>query len=223
MALPVMNALGFEVLTGLEERPTTLTLLRHGETEANVSGIYQGITDGPLTIRGRVQAARAAARLNSEVPKATHIVSSPLSRAVETAQCVARALELPVTIDDRLREIDFGIWEGKTYDALHADAKVWAGLRTDPDFLLERGESTREAANRLIAVIKDALKSKQGTHVILVGHGGAFCAGLAAIFCRQSRIGEDFLLENCGITRLVVAGYPQLKLNNYTAHLKVEI
>ena len=89
---------------------TILFLLRHGETEWNRSGRYQGRSDPELTPNGEAQARRAAkllARLNLAA-----IAVSPLKRAYVTASIVAERLGLPITTDERLVEMGYGDWEG---------------------------------------------------------------------------------------------------------------
>jgi broad specificity phosphatase PhoE len=99
-------------------------LVRHGQTEFNVARRYQGQGDSPLTLLGQMQAKRMGERLASLVGDAAgwRIVSSPLGRAVQTAQIIARALggAAPLAIDARLAEVGMGEWDGLTYEELEA-------------------------------------------------------------------------------------------------------
>ena len=88
----------------------SLLLIRHGETEWNRQGWYQGQSDPPLSSQGQAQALTLARHLENS--KATALISSPLGRAQETAKAIANALALTPTIDSRLAEISFGDWEG---------------------------------------------------------------------------------------------------------------
>jgi broad specificity phosphatase PhoE len=94
--------------------PHELYLLRHGETEWNREGRIQGSQDSPLTARGRAQATAQADILAREVPQMWQLARycSPLRRARDTARIALDGL-VPV-IDRRLREVDFGAWEGLT-------------------------------------------------------------------------------------------------------------
>jgi len=91
---------------------TTLYIARHGETEWNRAGKLQGHQDSPLTARGHHQAESLAVALNNK--QITRVYSSDLGRAIQTARAVAKHLEVELIIDERLRERNFGILEGKT-------------------------------------------------------------------------------------------------------------
>src|ERR1039458_7774364 len=93
--------------------PTVTLLLRHGQTPLSVQKRYAGASDVPLTDTGVDQAAAAAKRLASAGIGA--IVSSPLQRAVRTAEEVASVTGVPVVTDEGFRETDFGAWEGLTF------------------------------------------------------------------------------------------------------------
>ena len=109
---------------------TTLLLARHGETDWNRDHRWQGHSDPPLNETGRRQAAALAAQLTD----LDAIYSSDTERAHETAGIVAERLDLPVTTDERLREVSFGDWEGLTraeIDARFADGFTrWASGET---------------------------------------------------------------------------------------------
>ena len=89
-----------------------IIVLRHGETEDNAAGIWQGHRDSHLSSTGRAQAAAAAAALMAYRPSV--IVSSDLSRAYDTARAVAELCDLPIRKDPRLREVNVGEWSGLT-------------------------------------------------------------------------------------------------------------
>lgn len=148
-------------------------LLRHGQTEFNLEGRYQGQSDSPLTDQGRRQ-ARANGSLLAEHIGSAPIWTSPLPRALETAQLVAKALpKAEIHLDERLREVSFGVWEGMT----RADiAAGWPNVRKQhPPRLWKlfapEGERIESLMSRLDAVLRDAAKMKGD--LILVGHGVA--------------------------------------------------
>ena len=94
-------------------------LVRHGETEMNVKGCYYGITDAPLTDKGRKQAALLGSHFQDTAWD--RVVVSPLSRAMETALLAAGHMKDSFEMEERLKEQDFGIFEGKTYRELCED------------------------------------------------------------------------------------------------------
>ena len=103
-----------------------LVLLRHGESEGNAARQLVGRNDSPLTDRGRAQAAAMAGALGT----VGRLISSPLARARTTA--AALALDLPVEVDERWIEIDYGRYDGEPLGAVPAE--VWTRWRADPDF-----------------------------------------------------------------------------------------
>jgi broad specificity phosphatase PhoE len=145
-------------------------LLRHGETEWNHEGRYQGRLDSPLTMRGRDQARALgdllAASLDDIAP--VMLVSSPLGRAVETATIVAARLGLSFTTDARLREISLGAWDGlsRAEIAERFPTPLQRATRYDWYFRSPDGESFEAAAARL----SDWLNSL-ATPTIAVTHG----------------------------------------------------
>ena len=133
-------------------------LFRHGQTDMNAAGRWQGCgIDLPLNATGREQAAELAAELKSAGLEV--IFSSPLKRAVETAEIVAEALNVPVCIENGLIEGCFGEAEGKTKQEINSlfpqTAEQWHSL--EPDFMDVRfkgGESKREIQQRILKSLK---------------------------------------------------------------------
>jgi probable phosphoglycerate mutase len=150
--------------------PTAFWFIRHGETDWNAQNLSQGDIDIPLNAVGRAQAQSAAA-LMAEHEIAT-IVSSSLSRALDTALAVAAVTGVPVETDDGLRETKFGEQEGKPmgdwYDDWIAGTYTPAGAETFADL---RARAVA-ALNR--AIIKPA-------PVLVVAHGGLFRAVRSAM------------------------------------------
>jgi broad specificity phosphatase PhoE len=167
---------------------TTLLLVRHGETDWNREHRVQGHTDVPLNARGREQALALAVDL-ADVPLAG-IYCSDLSRAHETAVAVAVARGLEVVIDPRLREKNFGSWEGLT------DVEI--GERF-PDAVRGRwgdGETTDEVGARAIEAI-EVIRARHGdATVLVVSHGGPLRAILAYLGVEHAPI------LNCQVFRV---------------------
>ena len=129
---------------------TDVFLVRHGESLSNVEGRLCGIPPGPgLTERGRQQAEAAARRLLGRGVRPSRIVSSPLARAIQSAEPLARATGLKVELHDALREVTFGAWEGMRTDDLWADEgfRAWC---LDPERVTPPGgERLSEVAWRV--------------------------------------------------------------------------
>jgi probable phosphoglycerate mutase len=139
--------------------------LRHGETDWNRQGLSQGNIDIPLNELGLAQAREAAVRLRNR--GITSIVASPLSRARVTAEIVGEALGLEVTIEPDLREVSWGVHEGKPLDEwFHG----WIAGHTTP----EGAESFAELRRRSVSGLNRAVS--QPPAVLVVAHGGVFRA-----------------------------------------------
>jgi probable phosphoglycerate mutase len=147
-------------------------LLRHGVTDWNDGGRFQGHADIPLNQAGREQAAAAAARLAGA--GITRVFASDLSRAGETAGIVAGAFGLDVQVDPRLREVDVGSWSGLSMDeAGRLEPDFWPALREGRDFRRSpEGESATEAGKRVALALLDHAEAAGDDGVVLaVGHG----------------------------------------------------
>jgi probable phosphoglycerate mutase len=147
-------------------RPVAFWFLRHGETDWNAQGLSQGRTDIPLNAVGLAQAERAARTL--EGSGIATIVSSPLSRAKATAEIVAGALRLPVAaFDDDLREVNFGVQEGRPMGDWYDD---WIAGAFTP----ERAEPFPALLARAVMAVNRALG--RPAPVLVVAHGALFRA-----------------------------------------------
>ena len=155
-----------------------LVLWRHGRTEWNVNGRFQGQADIALDSVGRDQAAQAARLLARFAPVALY--SSDLSRAYQTATALAELVDLPIQTDKRLREIHVGSWEGLLGSEIRAQnpelaERLWRGedVRRSPT-----GESPGEVAERMAEVLGEiAAAAPDGSTVVAVSHGLAARVG----------------------------------------------
>ena len=138
-------------------KPTTLLLVRHGQTEDNVAQIMQGQTQGRLTAYGRQQAEELAARLAATPIDA--FVASDLRRAVDTCAIIARPHALPVATTPLLRERDWGSFTGRYIPSLKGEP--WP-----PD--IESLDALRERAKAFLAFVRSTYG---GQTVLAVGHG----------------------------------------------------
>jgi len=204
---------------------TRLILVRHGETDWNLEGRYQGQVDVPLNERGREEAKLLAERLKDERIEA--IYASNLSRAYQTAKIIAEALGQEVKTLESLREVDTGVWTGFTYQEVEErypeHVKEW---RADP-LRVKRleGESYLELFERSKAAIKVIEKAHPNETVLIVSHGGNIKSivldGLGVGVEQAIEMASRFAADNASIHILNFdeAGVA-IKTLNDTCHLK---
>ena len=183
-----------------------LVLWRHGRTEWNAAGRFQGQLDPPLDEEGRRQAGRVAPALAAELPAGqTVVVASDLSRAAETAASLTAVLGVPLQLDPRFREHGMGSWEGLTREEVaerfpeqYAD---WIAGRPVRD----RGEeSPAEVAARALAALAELPPSPVAVVVTHGGTAGRLMERLLGLGPQHHRIFGP--LANCAWTELAHQG-----------------
>lgn len=156
-----------------------VAFLRHGRTVWNEEGRMQGRRDIPLSDEGRaeVEAWRLQPRLGEIVPAATPWYSSPLKRAVETAEILSGA---PPRCDSALIEMDWGAWEGLRLDELRSryGAEFARNESAGLDFTPRGGESPRQVRERVVRWL--ASTAATHTSIVAVTHKGVMRAVLSA-------------------------------------------
>ncbi len=157
---------------------TTILLIRHGETEWNASGRWQGQSDIPLNEKGMSQAKLLANRLRSW-PIDT-IISSDLRRATQTASVLGDALNLQPMIDKSWRERNGGSFEGLTARELEAKAD-FHGPRDDKNWAPLKGETNLQVAERVQLSFDKVVKNHPDEMVAIVTHGGTIITLLSLI------------------------------------------
>jgi 2,3-bisphosphoglycerate-dependent phosphoglycerate mutase len=152
--------------------PATLLLIRHGETAWNAETRIQGQLDVPLSSTGFWQAGRLAERLADEPIDA--VVASDFARAWMTAQPIAQARRVEALPEARLRERNFGVFQGLTLDEIARDWPVeFAAWRDrDPDWAMPDGESATAFKARVLEALADITERFAGRTVAVVAHGG---------------------------------------------------
>ena len=185
---------------------TEIWLIRHGQTDWNLAGRFQGHTDIPLNSRGLIQARELAGKLSGIQFEA--IYSSDLSRASQTAAILSQQLNLPVLADPRLREISQGEWEGMSL------TEVREKFKFDPNQANESPETSRapggESVNEVAARMKAAADAIAAAYpdgkVLLVSHGLA----VATLYCMANSLSlkdvHGYIPENA--TPLVINWSP---------------
>ena len=154
---------------------TTLDLMRHGEPVGGRR--YRGQIDDPLSEKGWAQMQAAV----GESAPWTRIVSSPLLRCRAFAETLADAHGLPLPLDERLMEVGFGEWEGKSAAKIEQDAPgTLARFKADPVNARPVGaEPLADFHARVAVALTDLLAQHAGQHVLLVGHAGVMRMALA--------------------------------------------
>lgn len=174
--------------------------VRHGETDYNAERRIQGHLNVALNETGRLQAAALAGYL-ADMPIGA-IYSSDLIRAYQTAEPIAEALGLPITTNERLREINLGVFQGMTGDELrrsphHADAyEMW---RTDDRYAPSGGESFSQLGDRTLAAWEQIAQQSPAETVLIVTHGGNIKSLVMRLFPSDER---PYIL-NTSVTELV--------------------
>lgn len=198
-----------------------LTLIRHGLTEWNVSGRFQGHSNVPLSADGRAQAVLLAGYL-ATFPAIDVVMASPLARAVETARIAIPDREL--LLDPRLRELDFGAFEGLTRDVIERDPRwaVWIEdpfMRAAPD-----GESYQQLRERMVAWLDEARRSFPDAHVAAVTHSGSIQTLLSALLgVERPRWRKRLYLRHTGVSHVLFRGEEAIvERVNDTRHLVVD-
>lgn len=199
---------------------TTLVLIRHGETEWNRIGRWQGHADVPLSDLGREQARRVAARLRAEEQRFDHIYASDLARAFETAGIIASALELPVHPLIELREMHVGAWSGMTRDEIRVKyPEQWSLYTGGGDGPRGGHGETNEALRaRVVGILERLVRDHPEQRLLVVSHGGPIRT-LVSHIERLTGLPTDLQIDNTSITEIRFAGaIPQIVRVNDAAH-----
>src|ERR1700716_406082 len=175
-----------------------IVFARHGETPPNREGLLLGRADPPLTDRGQQQADELAGRLATRGP--TRIITSPLRRARETASPIAAACGVPVEIDDRLIEIDYGEWEGQPFAGLDAD--IVARWHRDPDLVPPGGESLVTVAARMAGFCEEMLGDETAGTVVAVSHVSPIKAAVTWALRVSPELAWRMRLDVASLTRI---------------------
>lgn len=182
---------------------TRLLVIRHGETAWNLETRIQGQIDIPLNDHGRWQAERLAKALLDEGVDALY--ASDLSRATETAAAVARELDIPLTLDEGLRERHFGRLEGMTHDEIlqlwPEDGRRWRGR--DPSYGPDGGESLALFYDRCVTTLTRLADQHAGQTIAVVAHGGVLDCFYRAANRLPLDVPRSWTITNASINRLL--------------------
>lgn len=207
--------------TGATGPPTRLLMLRHGQTEHSAQRRYSGRGDLPLTELGERQAAAAAARL-STMDGVAVVLSSPMLRARQTAQPVADALGVPLSVHDGLIETDFGAWEGLTFtEARERDPDLHTRWITDTSVAAPDGESMDAVHRRVRRALDQLIAEHGGATLAVVTHVTPIKALLRmALDAGPSLLHRLHLdLASLSVAEFYPDGPASVRLVNDTSHL----
>jgi broad specificity phosphatase PhoE len=154
---------------GTRERGIAL-LMRHGETAWNREGRVMGRQPVDLDDEGRAQVESAIPLARELEPEL--IVSSPLPRALQSAEIIARGVGgIEILTDERLEEVRYGAWEGKTYHQLVKDESYINYRKAPLESLTPGGETIRDVQARGVAAVDAAIIAHRGKRLLFVSHG----------------------------------------------------
>jgi broad specificity phosphatase PhoE len=185
--------------------PERILLIRHGETDWNATGRWQGFAPTDLNATGRAQAEALAGYLADW--SIDSLYSSDLPRSLQTALPLARTLRLEPQLDPRWREINLGIFQGLTYAEIEARYPQELSLRNADiwEYAHQEGESRRDLQRRAYAAWLDVSTRTNGRQAAVVSHGGTIRTLLWKLFGEDdSRL--DVHIPNTSITALERAG-----------------
>jgi broad specificity phosphatase PhoE len=200
---------------------TEIILVRHGETEWNTSEIFRGRTDIDLNETGLRQAELLGKYLRDE--KIDHIYSSPLKRAVKTAEAIAKHQKTGVNIVENLIDFDCGEWQGLTVEEVKEkdDVLYQDWLDTPEQMRIPGGETLEDVLNRAMPfVVGSVMKCREGT-IALVSHRVVHKVLICALLKLDNSHFWDIRIDNGAITRFAYDGnHAVLTSHNDTSYLK---
>lgn len=198
-----------------------VVFVRHGQTEWNVSGRYQGQSDVALSVAGIEQAEKLAA--NFPVEHIDAIYSSDLVRARVTAETVAKRFGLAVKLEPAFRELSFGDWEGLTYEQIVASwPDAMKNFLAHPDILdIPNGESFPAVQQRAMTRLHELIREHEGQTIMVAAHGAVLRTMLVAALHMPLQYLWSIRQFNTAvnIVRYDDEGNPTVELLNSTAHL----
>lgn len=180
----------------------TFYLVRHGENPANITKEFSyKLVDYSLTPKGVMQAEQTAEFLLQTV-KLTTAYASPLKRAYETGEIIARAQNLPVTIMEEFREINVGDMERKPpteENWREHDRIIGSWFQGHPETTFPGGENFLQLIERTQRGLLQIAREHSGQNILIASHGGILAA-LAHTFCPRDRSLITSIMDNCAVT-----------------------
>lgn len=176
---------------------TNIYLIRHGQTDYNKNGIMQGAgIDSSLNETGMEQAKRLSFAMQDEKLEFDVVFSSPLLRALQTAQITTSWQNQQILTDELLREIDCGDMEGRSFAEMDPD--LLTGLRNDPYQKYPNGESSADVRKRGLEFMSKISKRNEKT-ILVFSHGNMIRALSSVIMDMPVEFTTRSVIGNCGI------------------------
>ncbi|HEV8065979.1 MAG TPA: histidine phosphatase family protein [Acidimicrobiales bacterium] len=197
-----------------------LILARHGQSEGNAAGLLLGRLDSPLTELGKLQAARIGGSLKAAgLAGSVRVLSSPLSRALGTAEiiCTALGVEAGPLIEERLIEVDYGVLDGVRHADISAD--IWKTWRGDVDWHPHGGESLSNLQLRVEDLLEELRTEASTQDVVAVSHVSPIKAATAWAIGAGPDLAWRLSLGVASLTRVSTGARPALVTFGETSHL----
>jgi broad specificity phosphatase PhoE len=201
---------------------TSIYLIRHGQTEWNKEKIFRGRKDIPLNGRGREEAQALADHLAEFDFAACY--ASPLGRAFETAEIVARPHRLPVQVDEGIIDINYGVWEGISDDEVQKRFRsLYEKWHSEPHRVrFPGGESLIMVRRRTLSALEGIRSKHPDEHVLVVSHR----AVNKVVLCAMLGLGNDafwrIVQDNCAYNILILSKESSVvALMNDTCHMQM--
>lgn len=178
-----------------------ILLIRHGQTDWNVAGRWQGIEPTPLNEEGWTQAEALAQHLKGR--SIGSIFCSDLPRAFQTASAIGRHFEITPQVDERWREFNLGVFQGYTRDEIQQHfPDEWIQFRDNYwDYAVPNGETRRAFLARLYDAWTDVMQTGPGPEIVVVSHGGAIKLLLMKLFENNAQV-QEALIANTSFTTI---------------------
>lgn len=182
---------------------TNVTLVRHGETDYNAKGCYFGQLDPSLNLNGNIQAEKTSDFLKFN--DFDIIYSSDLVRCIKTAKIINTYHNLELRLSSKLRELNFGIFEGKTYTEILNEFPKESDLyfKKWKSYVIPQGESLELMKNRCVDEVEKIIKKNQGKSILIVTHSGVIKSLLAYYLSSDLDNFWKYNLDYASMTKLV--------------------
>ncbi len=201
-----------------------ILFVRHGRTDWNESMRYQGKSDIPLNEEGLLQAQKTSRRISQWFSPEV-VYSSPLKRALVTAETINNAFEEPVDLRvfDELAEMDFGRWEGRSFRELRKEeAELYMNWRHDPVRVTPPGGEPFEHICERVSRVLEEIQATGMTRILVVSHGGILRACIMKLLSLDSSVIWKLRLDNCAISIVDMLNYTAA-LVSWNDHIHVNL